>query len=468
MGNKKTNNNQKKWSEQIIDFYNSEEYQKLNEYYNRSTIFDALGIQRSETRHSKFLQWLLNPESNHQLSDVPLRKFMRLLSTKIDDEQLKTKFMSNKPEIIIDEIETERVSYKLENKKSYGRIDLFISLKIDDANVAFIIENKISSKEELVDITDESDAKKFFNDFLERFEIKIDKGRQKVGQTSLYQFWAETKTQSGKYSDSRKVYVYLTPEGGKCRSKDYVSVTYQEIVDNVIEPLLSMSLTPQIKFFIEDYLRTLGKPTLDENDEKDEKTIIATSKEEVVCLERLGKKFSELISVILENRKVDKIEPNEETQLKNFWKENKNLLLSILKETDNYKEKYEEIKKEKPTITYEGKQFDYFSDFVWQVIKDYVDKNNVKSIEELERVFKTGNPEGYTAKMFATEDDFTSYQNKKAKTYWQKKEPINLNGEGNIFVTSTWLKAQDAHRNHSKQGFIDTVKNVLKYKVDIE
>ena len=460
MDNEKPDN-KKDWSEEIIKFYNSEEYQKLNEYYNRSTIFDALGIQRSETIHSKFLKWLLDPNSNHQLSDIPLRKFLRMLSTKNIDEQLKTKFLSNKSEIIIDEIETERVSYKLENTNSYGRIDLFISLKIGGDDVAIVVENKIKAKErDTIDISNDDTAITYYEKKYGETDINTLK---KVGQTVLYQFWAETKTQSGKHSDSNKVYVYLTPEGKQCLSKDYVSVKYQEIVDNVIEPILSMSLAPQIAYFIEDYLRTLGKPTLDE---KDESTIIATSKREVGYLNELGEKFKDFISIVLENRKFDKSELNEGTRLKNFWKENKNLLLSILKETDP--SKYKELKKEKPTITYKGKQFDNFSSFVWQVIKDYVVEKNVLSLDVLETTFKTGNKKGISVQMFATEDEFKSFQTANSSNYWQQREPINLNGMGNIYVTSTWLTAEDAHRNHSQQVFIDTVKNILKYPFDIE
>lgn len=458
MDNKKIEN-KKDWSKEILDFYNSEEYQKLNEYYNRSTIFDALGIQRSETIHSKFLEWLLDPASNHQLSDIPLRKFLRMLSTKNIDEQLKSLFLSNKPKITIDEIETERISYKLK-KDSYGRIDLFISLKIGDDDVAIVIENKIDAGETTRDITEDAKAKSFYEKKFGKTDINSLKN---VGQTVLYQFWAEVQSEKFSNPKTNKIYVYLTPNEKKCESKDYVSVTYQEIVDNVIEPLLSMSLPPQIKFFIEDYLRTLGKPTLNE---KDEKTIIAISKKEVGYLKKLGKNFSSLISIVLENRKVDKTKPNEETRLKNFWKENKNLLLSILKETDP--NKYEELKKEKPIITYEGNQFEHFSDFVWKVIKDYVDKNNVNSIEELDTIFETGNKKGNTAQMFATQDDYDSFQTEKTNNYWQK-EPIRLNGGDNIYVTRTWkANPQKSEINHNQQKFIDIVKNVLNYKIEIE
>lgn len=50
---------------QVLDLYKTTAYQKLNAYYGQSTLFNVLGIERSENRHSAFLQWLLNPKSSH-------------------------------------------------------------------------------------------------------------------------------------------------------------------------------------------------------------------------------------------------------------------------------------------------------------------------------------------------------------------------------------------------------------------
>lgn len=40
-------------SKLILDFYKLQEYQKLNAYYMQSTVFNVLGIQRSENIHSE-------------------------------------------------------------------------------------------------------------------------------------------------------------------------------------------------------------------------------------------------------------------------------------------------------------------------------------------------------------------------------------------------------------------------------
>ena len=53
----------------ILDFYKLPAFQKLSAYYMQSTVFNVLGVERSENRQSAFLAWLLNPKSSHGLND---------------------------------------------------------------------------------------------------------------------------------------------------------------------------------------------------------------------------------------------------------------------------------------------------------------------------------------------------------------------------------------------------------------
>ena len=66
--------------ENILDLYKTLAYQKLNAYYESQTIYSALGVQRSENRHSAFLAWLLNPSESHMLKELPLRRFLSLVA----------------------------------------------------------------------------------------------------------------------------------------------------------------------------------------------------------------------------------------------------------------------------------------------------------------------------------------------------------------------------------------------------
>ena len=51
--------------------YNDSTYQELKAYYEKTTIFNVLGVERSETRHSAFLCWLLNANASHGLGEEP-------------------------------------------------------------------------------------------------------------------------------------------------------------------------------------------------------------------------------------------------------------------------------------------------------------------------------------------------------------------------------------------------------------
>ena len=55
--------NRQEANRQILDMYNDSTYQELKAYYEKTTIFNVLGVERSETRHSAFLCWLLSHEN---------------------------------------------------------------------------------------------------------------------------------------------------------------------------------------------------------------------------------------------------------------------------------------------------------------------------------------------------------------------------------------------------------------------
>ena len=54
----------------------SREYQLLQQFYHRETLFDILGVSRQENPHSSFLAWLLDPAGGHGMNDFPLKRFM--------------------------------------------------------------------------------------------------------------------------------------------------------------------------------------------------------------------------------------------------------------------------------------------------------------------------------------------------------------------------------------------------------
>ena len=51
----------------------------INDFYQDSNIFRILKIEGNEIRHSNFLAWLVNPNANHGLKDLVLKKFFSYL-----------------------------------------------------------------------------------------------------------------------------------------------------------------------------------------------------------------------------------------------------------------------------------------------------------------------------------------------------------------------------------------------------
>ena len=248
----------KRW---IIDFYNNPLYQELKAYYGKTTLFNVLKIERNENRHSAFLAWLLDANGSHRLGEEPVKRFMRLLA-KIDDRYIEP-FLVGNYQIENVEVVTEKPA-KVEGQKKTGRVDIFISFdykllngKVEEKetlhHVHVIVENKV--------YTDEHDD-----------------------QTKLYLDWARQEYK-GKHNQTI-VGAFLAPEkpdkcSGDVDGFEYVKITYQDILQDLIEPLLKIEMSPEARFFITDYIINLGQPVQDKEDEKsnNQDTILAISNE---------------------------------------------------------------------------------------------------------------------------------------------------------------------------------------------
>ncbi len=63
----------------------SPELERLEDLLAEFNLFDVLGIERREVRHSKFLAWLLDPRGSHGLRDYFLRRFLSEAAAGIAD-----------------------------------------------------------------------------------------------------------------------------------------------------------------------------------------------------------------------------------------------------------------------------------------------------------------------------------------------------------------------------------------------
>lgn len=235
------NTNQVSIESRIVDFYNDPLFQKLNAYYSKKTLFNILKIERNENRHSAFLAWLLDVKESHGLGDEPLKRFMRLLYLKSEENRYDSCFLLGN--YLIDKLEVSTEKYA-EHDEENGRIDVYFEFDYrykegdnDAKRLCVIIENKMFTKEH---------------------------GKQ----TALYRDWA-LKT----FDKKDIVGVFLAPNrvdkcSGDMESFKFLKIDYQDLLDYVLEPLLLFDLPQEARSIIQDYVINLEQPLENEPSEK--------------------------------------------------------------------------------------------------------------------------------------------------------------------------------------------------------
>lgn len=329
----------------IQNFNNDPEVQKLQSYYNQTTCMNVFDIEREENRHSAFLSWLFNDKSSHNLGVEPLRKLLTLYAICEDDAQckpnenkldlsLRNKLIVGKNyQLALSEITTEKTIGSFcpnpDNDTSDKRIDIFMRLAVSwedqdsnrtAKNITLCIENKVYSKE--------SD-----------------------GQTESYHK-ALTHDNSETHDDV-KIEIFLTPDKTKAKCEEFVSISYQEVLDSVIQPLVPMEMSDNSRIYMMDYIRNLGRADMNlSGGEKNTNvnSILAISIEEKKALKSIYEAHSQIFNYalvasqakndvcaneacVIEGQKYDNIisdiKGNEEL-LAEYWLANEDLFKAII------------------------------------------------------------------------------------------------------------------------------------------
>lgn len=277
----------------IVKMSNSEEYLELKKYYAEESFFKTLRVSRDEEVHSSFIAWLLNHASNHELNYYPLKKFLQMLSIVCQNEnnslaQFSEEYANEfllEDYILTDEstVTTEEPTGEIADFDKNGRIDILLELRFkgSDKILPIIIENKVLSTEN--DETTKSNPK------------------EKSKQTEKYFKWSKEK-----YADTDKyltpILIFLAPDFErdiKCKCDAFIKVSYQNLVDYVIEPCLINVSNNQAKVFIENYLRCLSNTTINETLDKKEGRIMGFVSKEKELLEKFYEKNKDLFVAVL-------------------------------------------------------------------------------------------------------------------------------------------------------------------------
>lgn len=126
----------------ILQLENTPEFNKLDQQFNAFNPFKVLRVAKYEIRHSNVLAWLFDPNENHRLDSIFLRKVLMNLITKADNENKIDTFdyLSFAHASLSDVIVHREWS-----KQGIGAIDLLI--EIPTLNLILFIENKVHSTE---------------------------------------------------------------------------------------------------------------------------------------------------------------------------------------------------------------------------------------------------------------------------------------------------------------------------------
>ena len=268
----------------IATMYNSEEYLALRKYYAEESLFKVLHVSREERVHSNFIAWLLAPTSHHELTYFPLQKFLQMLAV-VGQKDPQSYFpKEHADDFLLEdytltedcEVRAEVPTGEIAGFDKKGRIDILLHLRFkeSDKTLPIILENKVGSKE-----NKESNNKM---------------------QTQKYHDWGTVI-----YGDRTKyeapIYIFLAPDYErdiKCSSPEFIKLSYQNMVDYLIEPCLRRTQNGQAEYLIENYLRCLSNSTFNKVDGKEGK-IMAFTERELELLEKFHAKNKDLIDAVL-------------------------------------------------------------------------------------------------------------------------------------------------------------------------
>lgn len=395
--------------DEIINFKNDPDFQKLENFYYSKSFSEILGVSRRELSHSGFICWLLNNTESHNLGDFPIRKFLDIILKYSKDKLKYNSELYNS--FVTEDYEIERVNVEKEKSiNKVGRLDIFVELTLlisgKQQNVKLIIENKVESKEN----NDQTNNYfNHFNTFVKENEVVI--------------------------------YIYLTPistlelielEEPECNCKTFIQINYQSIVDYLIEPALNQNISGRTKSILTEYLNSLSQPSI--NDEFDE------HKQELIMA--LGNEERKLLS--------------------SFWNKNQKLILAALyaisSDPEQEKDTRDSIREALDSLS-TGKDYTKYifngqkhrkNRLVLAIIKDYVGKNPTITYDNLKLVF----PDTLQGReTFTTETD--AKQKRDRRNFIAPSELITLS-DSTIAVSTQWGKANiNPFIEHCKMMNID-------------
>ncbi|MFS0929615.1 PD-(D/E)XK nuclease family protein [Enterococcus durans] len=185
--------------------------ERLSKWTGKTNIFQILKLSKNEIRHSNFLAFLFAPNETHNLSDEFFKMFLKRYIDSNDD----TKAAINYFDALLNSYE-DLIVYR-ENK------NIDILLVSEKNKIVVCIENKILSSESR-------------------------------GQLNKYQRYIERN-----YSNYKKIFVFLTPDGNEPTNPNWGIITYKDIVEILEQLIQKNSMEKKVYYLIKDYVDILRR-----------------------------------------------------------------------------------------------------------------------------------------------------------------------------------------------------------------
>ena len=189
---------------------------ELNNLGNEDNLFDILKISQAEIRHSNALAWLCDPQKSGDVGKYFLRKLFILIMERAE------KFYA--ADLIVDDLDDVEV------RREWKCTDLLITLRKKDAiNFVICIENKVKSKQG---------------------DRQLERYRQTIETEEEFKFAVQEK---------RVAYLFLRVKNESPKDQNWIEIDYNDIGSILKDALTHCSMSKELNFFITQYLSTLRK-----------------------------------------------------------------------------------------------------------------------------------------------------------------------------------------------------------------
>lgn len=406
------------------DLFNSDEW---NEFYNycNNGIFKQIDFFRYEDVHTNYLKSLFEKDNVFQLGSMPLELLIELLKNN-DDDKTKHKLKDiDFKNCVITEFDTKKQVYI-----DSGRLDLLIDFSIynkinySEKKYSIILENKVLSSER------ENQTK----DYQDYYEKNNDGSIEYI-----YVFLSLEKN------------VRLSSDGSKYG--DYIKITYQELIDNVLEECSKKEDKNIVPINIDEYLKgftylcEFGYMPITSTLRKLSVAIYNNYSEELINIlnEKKGE-YNEFYSNNIKQFKILFTVLEKEVTTKKDLKDKINRI--VFGKVGKFR------KKDNDKYTYYGCREQ--TKMVRDILKDLIDNGYLKTIKDLEELkFSDNSP----WKPAITEEQYKAVGNKQS----------NYSKDNDLIVESKTLYYSYPVLNEELKGFVECViKKYPNYKKLIE